>query len=291
VAGSVQVFGDVESSLLELAREILRRLPGGMRRPDGEPTVDATAFAGRAAAEIDAYRLQDPSFAARAEVREDMYSGLMASGGHLLIGRETALPAHRIEALLAHEIGTHLVTFYNGRAQPLQLLATGLAGYESLQEGLAVLAEFLVGGLTRGRLRMLAARVVAVHSMLQGAPFSETFRLLTGEHGFEQRPAYTITMRVYRGGGLTKDAAYLRGLVEVLDHLGSDGDLASLLIGKIAFDHLPVVRELLLREVLKQPPFAPRFMSEARVSRRLERLRRGTSVLELLSAEESTGGA
>jgi uncharacterized protein (TIGR02421 family) len=214
----------------------------------------------------------------------------MASGGHLLIGRETSLPAHRVEALLAHEVGTHLVTFYNGRAQPLQLLATGLAGYESLQEGLAVLAEFLVGGLTRGRLRMLAARVVAAHSMLQGAPFSETFQLLTGQYGFEQRLAYTITMRVYRGGGLTKDAAYLRGLVEVLDYLGRDGDLPSLLVGKFAVDHVPVVRELLLREVLKQPPFAPRFMSERGVNRRLDRLRRGMSVLDLLSAEEGGGG-
>ncbi len=40
-------------------------------------------------------------------------------------------------------------------------MAIGLAGYEETQEGLAVLAEFLVGGLSPHRLRQLAVRVVA----------------------------------------------------------------------------------------------------------------------------------
>ena len=32
---------------------------------------------------------------------------------------------------------------------------TGLTGYDTLQEGLAVLSEYLVGGLSRPRLRLL----------------------------------------------------------------------------------------------------------------------------------------
>ena len=47
-----------------------------------------------------------------------------------------------------------------------------------VQEGLGVFAECAVGGLTRARLRVLAARGVAVDAMLRGASIVETFRLL-----------------------------------------------------------------------------------------------------------------
>ncbi|NIQ16470.1 MAG: DUF1704 domain-containing protein, partial [Candidatus Dadabacteria bacterium] len=69
----------------------------------------------------------------------------------------------RVEALLQHEIGTHALTYFNGLSQPFKQLCIGLSGYEELQEGLAVLAEYLVGGLSKPRLRLLAGRVVAVN--------------------------------------------------------------------------------------------------------------------------------
>ncbi len=81
----------------------------------------------------------------------------------------------RVAALLHHEIGTHLLTWHNGKQQKLRLMHSGLAGYEGFQEGLALLAEFLSGGLTAGRLRLLAARVLACRAMLTGATFLETF--------------------------------------------------------------------------------------------------------------------
>ena len=79
-----------------------------------------------------------------------------------MIGRETRIAERRAEALLQHEVGTHLVTYFNGSSQPLRLLQVGLSGYDALQEGLAVLSEYLVGGLSEARMRTLAARVIAV---------------------------------------------------------------------------------------------------------------------------------
>ncbi len=149
----------------------------------------------------------------------------MVSRGNLLVSSESRIPASRVEALIQHEVGTHVLTYHNGRAQPLRQLYTGLAGYDALQEGLAVLAEYLVGGLSRPRLRLLAARVVAAAHMIDGATFVETFRELDRTHGFSQRTAFVVTMRTYRGGGLTKDAVYLRGLRQILDYLGNGGRL------------------------------------------------------------------
>lgn len=280
-AGSLQVYGAVDASLLSVAEEILRRVSPQDREETGKQ-VSAQHFARLANKEIAYYRQMYPQFSARAIVREDMFSGLLVSHGHLLIGQKTLLAASRVEPLLHHEIGTHLVTYYNGYAQPFRLLEVGLAGYDVLQEGLAVLSEHLGGGLSPARLRLLAARVVAVDQMLAGATFVDTFRLLHQTYEFSQRLAYTVAMRVYRGGGLTKDLIYLKGLMQMLRYLGEGGTLEPLLIGKIAAVHLPLISELRHRQVLLPPPLRPRYLDDPPVAGRLKRLARGLSVLELL---------
>jgi uncharacterized protein (TIGR02421 family) len=279
--GSLQVFGGVGESLLELARQVLQQ--ASKRVEEGADQVTAVGFADQATREIAWYRAQAPTFSARAIIREDMYSGLLSTGGNLLIGRETSLASRRVEALLQHEIGTHLVTYYNGQSQPMRLLKVGLAGYDGLQEGLAVLSEYLVGGLSPGRLRTLAARVVATHQMIRGNSFAETYRELTESHSFEARTAFTMTARVYRGGGLTKDAVYLRGLVEIIDFIRRGGDLNLLLVGKLAADHIPIIRELLSRGILRQPPLRPRYLDDPRAIESLARVGQASSVLDLLS--------
>ena len=278
--GSLQVYGGVEPSLRILAQEILDRVPIRGRRPT-ERQLSAEAFAERATAEIQRYRDVHPDFRAEVSIQDDLYSGLLVSGGDLLIGKHTRVPADRVEALVQHEVGTHLVTYYNGRAQPFRQLDLGLAGYDCLQEGLAVLSEFLVGGLNGPRLRLLAARVMAVEQLVKGATFVDAFRLLTEAYRFSRWSAYTVAMRVYRGGGLTKDTLYLHGLVEMLDYLCKGGDIEPLLVGKLAAEHIPMIRELRLRHVLRDPPFQPRYLDNPVVRERLEQLRQGVSVLDL----------
>lgn len=278
---SLQVHGGVEDGLIALARHILETMPRRSRSRQVE-TLNAEEFAAAATAEVLAYREEHPRFGVLPEVRDDIYSGLLVSRGRLLIGAEAHIPTARADALIQHEVGTHLVTRYNGRAQSLRLLAVGLPGYDELQEGLAVLGEYLVGGLDAERMRVLAARVLAVHSMTEGAQFVETWRLLRG-HGFSQRSAFTITTRVYRGGGLTKDAMYLRGLVGILDYVADGCAFDRLFLGKFAVKHVPVVDELLLREVLSPPAALPRYLMRPDAIERLDRLAEGgMSVMDLV---------
>jgi uncharacterized protein (TIGR02421 family) len=280
--GSLQVFGRGDAKLCELARHILGRLPPQEDDEPGQTMLDARQFARLARSEIRHYHHQAAGFEARVLVRDDTYSGLLASGGNLLIGRESRIPQRRADALLQHEVGTHLVTWYNGSTQPLHLLRVGLAGYDALQEGLAVLAEYLVGGLSRGRMRTLAARVIAVDQLVREAPFADVFQELVDGFGFEPRTAYTITLRIFRGGGLTKDALYLRGLVEMIEYAGNGGDLQPLLVGKIAARHLPVVQELRLRGILRPPALQPRYLSLPEARRRLAGITPSTTVLDLI---------
>ena len=133
------------------------------------------------------------------EVRDDV-SELMVSVRPAPHPRGRRFAENRVEPLLHHEVGTHVVTYQNGARQPLTLLTIGLPGYDETQEGLAVLAEYLIGGLDPRRLRVLAARVVAIGKMLDGAGFLEIFESLRRDHRIPARTAWNIAIRVVVGG-------------------------------------------------------------------------------------------
>ena len=205
----------------------------------------------------------------------------MVSKGHLIVASDSKMREHRADALMQHEIGTHLVTYYNGRAQRLAQLKSGLAGYEELQEGLAVLAEYLVSGMTPTRVRILAARVLGAKALVDGASFVDTFRLLC-RYGFPPRGAFQITLRIYRGGGFIKDCVYLRGLAQLLEYLGHGGSFERLFVGKIALEHLEVIGELEGRGVIRPPKLLPRYLERDECQRRLAGLKRGKKIVDLL---------
>src|SRR5690606_20360166 len=98
-------------------------------------------------AELDWYGAQAADFSAEVVVDTDIGSMMMVSHGTFYVDGDIRLPRARIQPLVQHEIGTHVVTRYNGGRQPLRQLAVGLAHYDALQEGLGVLAEFLAGYL------------------------------------------------------------------------------------------------------------------------------------------------
>ena len=91
-----------------------------------------------------------------------------------------------------------------------------------------------------------------------------------------------MTTRVFRAGGLTKDAIYLNGVVEVLDYLRTGGDLPTLWIGKIGVGDLFLMNELRIRRVVAAPVLLPRFLNEECFRRQYERLSKCESPLDLL---------
>ena len=279
--GSLQLYGHVDEQLLETARHILEHVPVRSRGKSAVRQLDAVEFAARAEAEIRYYRERAPRVWSRVEIRDDVV-GMLVSHGNLLLNSRQKVAENRVEALLAHEIGTHVLTYFNGQAQPFRQLYAGLPGYEELQEGLAVLAEYLTGGLTGPRLRMLAARVLAASMITEGAGFTEVFRKLDDGYGFSQKTAFNITLRIFRGGGLLKDMVYLRGLMRLLEYLGGGGAFEPLLLGKFGADHLPIIRELQWRKVLSAPLLKPRYLDNPEATEKLETIRQGITLQDLV---------
>lgn len=276
---SIAQYGPVLPALVTTAEDLLERLPHGRLERD---SVDARQFLAAAKAEIAHYRSIDPDAEIHAEIRDDV-SGVLVEGNTLLISQNAAVAGSRVNALLQHEVGTHLVTGVNGLAQPIHMLGAGLAHYDETQEGLAVLAEIACGGLTASRLRQLAARVVAVHALVGGASFVETHRLLTG-HGLPAGSAYGVAMRVHRAGGFTKDAIYLRGLLALLEHVAHGGALDLLFLGKFSLEDLPLIQELAARGLLAPARLMPRYLAEPESAGRLQDAARADDLVTLVNA-------
>ena len=276
---SLSLFGGVDPDLLQVAGSILV----SVKEPEDDDTkwVSAEGFAAAAYREIEYFKEQWPELEARVEINPNVV-GLMVSQGVLYIGENATIAEERVEALIQHEVGTHVLTYFNGKAQPLRQLYSGVPGYEELQEGLAVLSEYLVGGLDAGRLRKLAARVVAINAMINKEPFTHTYNMLVEKYNFQPYTAYNITTRAYRGGGLTKDAVYLKGLIDLLKYLQKGKPLEPLFVGKITEAYLPIVQELQFRNILKPIPLKPRYLTNKVALEKIKMLQKGVTVFNLI---------
>lgn len=283
---SVMLYGRVDQRLADQAEAVLAALADPQAPADdvedGPEPVDCHEVRDAANALVARYRKAWPGFKADISIRDDV-AGLMVSGPRLMISRQTRMRRSRLNPLLQHEVSVHLLTFFTGSQQGLQIFRSGLAGYEGIQEGLGVFAEFAANGLTAARMRLLAARVLAVRAMVDGADFMETFRLLRDDRAVPARAAWQVCARVFRSGGFAKDFIYLRGLLDVLDHVAAGRPLDPFWFGKIAPRHVPIIDELNERGFLTAPSLTPEFLSEDWARPQLARARAGVSLADLLN--------
>lgn len=277
---SLRLYKGIEKNVLAEAKLILENVPEDPHQEQVKQ-LDVHQFAKLAQKEFDYFKGQASDYGCRVHIRDDV-NIMMVSKGELYLPSDYTMTEKEAAALIQHEVGTHSLTFYNGSQQPLSQLSQGLAGYDSLQEGLAVLSEYLIGGLTANRLRTLAGRVVAGEALLDEAEFQEVFSLLHIKHGFSKRPAFNITSRIFQGGGFLKDVIYLRGLVHLRDYLQNGGELKDLLAGKYALEQVPLIKELTERNILKPPTITPRYMSDDNFEKRMTDIKNGISFSKMI---------
>ena len=163
----------------------------------------------------------------------------------LVLRKNHKFSNNQLRVLANHEIGVHLVTTFNGLLQPLKVFSNGFPNNVETQEGLAVYSEYMSGSLTMYRLRELAFRVIAANSLSKGYSFSDTFDLLYGQYKLERNEAFSITQRVHRGGGFTKDFLYLTGLRNVFQFANDNQDLGKLLMGKVCMSYTNTIDKLI----------------------------------------------
>lgn len=267
---SIDLFGGVPARLKQSARAIMAAAPPGLGMAHDAGLEEVVAAAER---ELAWYRERVEGFTSAVVVDDDLNSLLMVSRGRLHVAGDIRIASSRIDPLIQHEIGTHVVTHHNGSRQPLMQLASGLAHYDALQEGLGVLSEYLAGYLPAERMRVIAGRVIAADLMLHGAQFPEVFASLHEDYLVDTEDAFDISVRAFRGGGLTKDAVYLAGLSDILDYLAEGEPFEDLFIGKFALSQLDTLRELGDAGWVNPPDVMPRYLEHPAAVERLERCR------------------
>lgn len=273
-AVSTELFGGLEPALTVCAKKILQRLTPEVENAQPEVGyVGCDAVLAAAHKELEFYREQAPDLLATAQAEADLNSMMMVHHGHFRVASSVRLPRQRVAPLMAHEIGTHVVTRYNGSMQPLKQFEVGLAHYDSLQEGLGTLAEFLAGYLPPRRLRVIAARVIASDMALAHCGIGEIFAQLHEQFQLPADDAFDIAVRACRGGGLTKDSVYLKGLRDLLAYLSDGEDLTFLHLGKFAMEQRQIIKELMEQGWVQAPRLIPRHLQSSVGAERLKRVR------------------
>ena len=170
----------------------------------------------------------------------------------LLINKNAVFNEKELHAFAYHELGIHMLTTINAKKHPLKVFSLGLTGNTHTQEGLALYGEYCSGCLTIQRLKTIALRVIAVQLMLEHGDFVKTYHALMNEYALEKDFAFTLTTRVYRGGGFTKDYLYLKGFHDILN-LAKDNSIDNLLVGKIGLLDFAITNEIVERGMISKP--------------------------------------
>lgn len=170
----------------------------------------------------------------------------------LLINKNASFTEKELHAFAYHELGIHMLTTINAKKHPLKVFSLGLTGNTHTQEGLALYSEYCSGSLTIQRLKTIALRVIAVKYMLEHNDFVKTYHALMSEFKLEKDFAFTLTTRVYRGGGFTKDYLYLKGFRDVIN-LAKANSIDNLLVGKIGTLDFEITNEIVERGMIAKP--------------------------------------
>ncbi len=252
---SLELFGRPPPEIVEDARALLastewierRELDGAQVRPMLERHLDA-------------YRDRYPGFDCEVVVEEVLSAKFSVHDNRVHLRREALFSRAAALCDIHHEIDTHVLTFLNGRRQPLRFFQLGPRGSLTFQESLGVFSEIVNGVIYPGRRITLAARVSAVDGMIEGLSFSDVYNVLTRENGIDGGEAFEICVRVFRGGGFTKDWLYLADLERIFRYWAEGRDMRLLLLGKISLEIVDQVKELLERGLLEPARYLPEYL-------------------------------
>lgn len=245
---SLRYFGEPSEKDLRNASFILH-LPDDFDKKETESSI---LSAPEIVSKLEAFAQQE-GYEYKIKLNDSMIANALVSGLTVKVNSAANIPETEVNALAHHELGVHLLTTLNARNQPLKVLSVGCPVNTETQEGIAILSEYLAGFLTVPRLKVLALRVLAVDSMIKEKDFKKTFLFLKEQHNVADDQAFTITTRVYRGGGFTKDYLYLKGLHHILNAYETNPDFINLLCGKVSLDYLPIISRLIEKNYLVKP--------------------------------------
>ncbi len=172
----------------------------------------------------------------------DRLSALAATGnGVIWVASGRRLLPEAVARTVLHEVDGHALPRSLADGLALGLFRLGSAGGSDDQEGRALVLEDRAGFLQNERRLELARRHLACRRVEAGEPFGSTVDALT-HVGTPLATALRIAARAHRGGGLGREAVYLRSYLRVSDALNAQPSLDEVLgKGRISVTAAPLV--------------------------------------------------
>jgi alpha-L-glutamate ligase-like protein/uncharacterized protein (TIGR02421 family) len=199
----------------------------------------------------------------QATVRPKLVADCTVGGQHVYIREAALFEQIHIDALIAHEIETHILTAENGSHQPFAIFRNGCANYLDTQEGLAIYNQNRIYGPFHEKRYNPPRNLLGLAFGLEHS-FAETRKYLEEELGYTAEKALNQTISIKRGlsdtsepGGFTKSLVYFRGLRAIEQFIKDGGDLARLYVGKIAIEDLDLIEKI---PELQTPLLLPSFL-------------------------------
>lgn len=169
--------------------------------------------------------------------------------GTIFIRKGVKFSANRLQALIAHEIETHVYRLENAKKQSFGLLTRGTANYLTTEEGLAIYNQNKLDLALGDKVLWPAFNVVAVY-LSNRMSFVDLFHFLKEKYKIEDELAWKLCVKVKRGIcdtaqklTFTKDIVYFKGEQLVQDFLKNPKNkLEDLYIGKIGVEDVGVLK-------------------------------------------------
>jgi len=168
----------------------------------------------------------------------------------ILVKKGAKFQSNRLQALLVHEIGTHVFRFENAKLQPFRLLERGTAGYLRTEEGLAVWNQNQLGLDLGDKFLTPAYQIVALY-VAERMGFQDLFHYLKTTFELNDDLCWKLCLKAKRGfnnseekGSFTKDMVYFAGNRDIEKFVAKGGQISDLYVGKITVDDLPLVQKI-----------------------------------------------
>lgn len=245
---SEKVFGKVSTSLYKKALSFIQEV--GENKPDESPEMDYEEAAER----MKNYLVKNNLAHWQIKILDNSVADVQISkNGSVMIRKGAKFRENRLQALLVHEIGTHVFRNENGKLQPFQIFERGTADYLTTEEGLAVYNQNKLGLSLGEKYLTPALQIVAIHNA-QNKNFLELFKYMKKTYEISDELAWKLCLKSKRGtensaknGAFTKDSVYFRGNLEVQKFLSKGGDIKDLYIGKINIKDLKILKNFALQ--------------------------------------------
>jgi len=243
---SQAVFGKITRHLYQEALKFIKQNETNLI-PDQSPEIDT-----KKAVEILKEFLQGHNLGHwQIKILDDSVADIQVTKRDSILVKEGAkFRMNRLQALLVHEIGTHVFRYENGKIQPLRILERGTAHYLRTEEGLAIWNQNQLG-LTLGDKFLTPAYQIVTLYMAQKMGFHDLYHYLKSTFNLVDELAWKLCLKAKRGyedssavGAFTKDSVYFMGIREIERFVNKGGDIADLYVGKISVPDLPLVQKI-----------------------------------------------